>query len=93
MRKSVRDWAIRILKLMGFTLIVTVTFLFVNTLLRASLPSPAFRTYLSVFFVHALLISALCWQVMPLLGKWSETFPLPLRWGILLSALGAAAVA
>jgi len=90
---NMRDWTLRILKLTGFALVVTATFMLVTSLLRASLQPPVLRLYLAIFFVHALIISALCWQMMPLLGKWTESFPLLLRWTVLLSALGAAAVA
>jgi sensor histidine kinase YesM len=81
-----RGWAIAGLKLLGFTVMVTGGSMVVMGMLRAALPLQA-GLYLSTFFVHALFISALCWQVVPRLGKWSATSPFAFRWTILLSAL------
>src|SRR4030095_27260 len=60
-------------------------------MLRAALPLQP-GLYVSIFFVHALIISALCWQVVPRVAKWSATNPFAFRWTILLSALLGMAV-
>ena len=88
-----RGLTLDILKLAGFSLIVTAASVIAMGLLRATLPWPEPGMYVTIFFVHALVIGALCWQVMPRLGAWSENRPWALRWTILLGALLGLAIA
>jgi two-component system sensor histidine kinase AlgZ len=73
-------------KLLGFSLLVTVVVAGVlNARFRS--PGPAIAAPLTSFLVYTLIISGLCWAVMPILGKWTEHKPLVLRWSILVGAL------
>ena len=60
--------------------------------LHAAFPSDV-GVYIAIFLVHALIISALCWLVIPQLGAWTEHHPWAVRWTILISALLGLAVA
>jgi signal transduction histidine kinase len=78
-----RRWTITIVKLIGFTALIT-------TIVAAIAPSywaSDRHSDLAVFFFIALIIGGLAWTVMPALGAWTEHKPPLLRWTILVSAL------
>jgi len=83
----VRRWAIVLLKLAGFTLIVTAAVVVVSGLFRATMPSPSLRINFEMVFEYALIIGSMAWLAMPQLGGWTEEWPWPLRWATLLIAL------
>lgn len=85
-------WAIKVLKLASFAVMVTAVSLFAMALLRAAFPSDV-GTYIAIFLVHSLIISSLCWLVMPRLGEWTGNHPWAVRWTILVTALLGSAVA
>ena len=78
-----RHWTLTIVKLIGFTALIT-------TIVAAIAPSywaSNRHSDLAVFFFIALIIGGLSWTVMPALGAWTEHKPPLLRWTILVSAL------
>src|SRR5215471_11611598 len=83
----VRRWAIVLLKLAGFTLIVTAAVVVVSGLFRATMPSPSLRINFEMVFQYALIIGGMAWLAMPHLGEWTDEWPWPLRWATLLIAL------
>ena len=83
----VRGWITRLIKLAAFTTMVTAVSMIVMLLLRAALPWPTIGEYGGIFVVHAFIISALCWMVLPGVGKWSGSRPWLLRWMIIVSVL------
>ncbi len=92
----VRRWTIVLLKLAGFTLIVTAAVLVVTGLFRATMPSSSIRINFEMVFEYALIIGSIAWLAMPHLGEWTEDWPWPFRWATLLTAmclLGAAGTA
>ena len=82
-------WAIDLLKLVGFTLLVTAAVFLVSSFYGTVLPSPAVRVNIEMFFIYALIIGALCWLAVPHIGEYSEHWPWPLRWLTIVSALVA----
>lgn len=83
----VRRWAIVILRLAGFTLIVTAAVVVVSALFRATMPSPSLRINFEMVFQYAVVIASMAWLAMPRLGEWTDEWPWPLRWATLLTAL------
>src|SRR5262245_11011303 len=86
MPNEVSHWTLRLSKLFGYGLLVT-GLLVITLLTILRVPLSAVSRMIAVYFVYALIISALAWSVMPALGAWSEHKPLLLRWTILVAAL------
>jgi two-component system sensor histidine kinase AlgZ len=78
-----RHWTLTIVKLIGFTALITA----VVAAIAPSYWASDRHSDLAVFFFIALIIGGLSWSVMPALGKWTEHKPPLLRWTILVSAL------
>jgi two-component sensor histidine kinase len=78
-----RNWALGLVKLIGFTVLVTVIAMVVIPTLWLS----DRHTDVAVFFLITLIIGGLSWAVMPTLSEWTEHKTLLLRWTILVSAL------
>jgi len=77
------NWPLTVLKLIGFTALITA----IVAAIAPSYWASDRHSDLAVFFLIALIISALSWSVMPTLGAWTEHKPPLLRWTILVSAL------
>jgi sensor histidine kinase YesM len=78
---------IALLKLGGFTLIVTAAVLLVTGLLRSTMASSSIRINFEMVFEYALIIGSIAWLAMPHLGEWAEDWLWPFRWATLLTAL------
>jgi two-component system sensor histidine kinase AlgZ len=78
-----RRWTLKLLKFIGFTVLVTAIVAAIVPRLPASNP----YTDLTILFLIVLINGGLCWIVMPTLGEWTEHMPPLLRWTILVSAL------
>ena len=85
--------ALRLARLTAFTLLVTVVSIALMRTLHVPFSWQEPGEYIAMFTIHAFVIGAICWTVMPPLGEWTEHFRWELRWTILVGALLAMAIA